>query len=238
MDFKTQCWIGAWLVLSSSVCLGPSIGQELTETPTPSATETLTHTPTATQTPTASNTPLVLDYNPDLDGSGGVDPIDLLLMVRAWQVRDLIYPEPTPRFAPILGFVVSASSNLGVASATLLAGTEFAFSSPTNGFFRLANVPTDTTSILIQKDGFQTLDRVIQFPFGNQILSLFPLGVPTFTPSFTLTPTPTPTSTRTPTVNPSFTKTPTPTRTTTGTSTATLTPTETFTNTLTPTPTR
>ncbi|MCA9437609.1 MAG: hypothetical protein KC978_17630, partial [Candidatus Omnitrophica bacterium] len=185
-------------ILGSIIALtNPSNAQIPTATPTVSASPTSTATPTSTFTP--SNTPLLLGYNPDLDNSGDVDPVDLLLLVRAWRYRDLLYPEPSPRFAPILGFVVSASSNLGIASATLIAGTDFTLSSPTNGFFRLANVPTDTTTLLVQKDGFQTLERSIAHPYANLILPLLPIGFPTFTPTATFTLTNTPTSTRTPT---------------------------------------
>ncbi len=224
--------VGLLILLSCLVYSTPSSGQNPTDTPTLSETPTATATPTTTFTP--SNTPLVLDYNPDLDGSGGVDPIDLLLMVRAWQGRDFLYPEPTPRFAPILGFVVSASTNLGVASATLVAGTEFSLSSPTNGFFRLSHVPTDVTALIVQKDGFQTLQRPIANPFSNQIVSIFPIDFPTFTPTSTPTETLSPTPTETPTPNPSITITSTASFTRTGTSTPTPSPTRTPTRTYTP----
>lgn len=192
-----------------------------------------TETPTLTETPTATRTPVVLGYDPDLDGDGEVDPTDLLLMVQAWRVRDFIPPSPTPAFAPLLGFVVSAQSNLGVASATIIAGSDFALTSTTNGFFRIDQVRTDIEGIVVHKDGFQTLEMELDHPFPNLILSLFPNGFPTFTP----TPSQTPTATRTFTPLPSQSSMATPTLTPTGAPSSTPTPTATPTRTPTRTPT-
>jgi hypothetical protein len=200
-------------------------------------TATPTETDIVSATPTATATPLVLDYDPDLSRDGQIDAEDMVLLIRAWQVRNLLVltPTPTPLYVAVSGFVSSASDNAVLSGATVLAGSATAETS-VNGLFEMAQVQTDTVSISASKEGFQvaTLPFVPDFPVTIFSLVLYPAGfvppTPTSTPTLSLAPTPTSTGTSlvpTPTFTRTVTATPTPTKTRTATPTRTITPTPT-----------
>jgi hypothetical protein len=220
------------------------------QTSTPSFTP-LSATPTLSPTPS----PVVLGFNPDLDGNGLFDANDLLAFIQAWEVREFVLPSPTPPYSLVTGFITSVSTNLGVPGAWVLAGTS-SVQTQSSGFFRLDSVRTDTTQLVIQRDGFIPYEGPLAVitPVTLVSVSLFPVGFPTLTPTrsptngptstFTLTPSPmytsTPTLSSTP-VSGTATLTPTlgtPVATATPTATASRTPTITRTSTRTPTITR
>lgn len=209
------------------------------QTETPSPTLTLGATITATWTPTVTPTPIVLGFNPDLDQDGQIDPDDLLLLIRVWQIRDflVVTPTATPPFVEARGFVTSASDSQVLAGASILAGTASATTN-LNGLFELAMVRSDSTLLSAGKEGFQvlTVPFVVQFPVVLFNLSLYPVGFPTRTT--TATPTGTLAATATPTPSGgTLTRTPTSTRTLTRTPSPSATPTRTRTRTVTRTPT-
>lgn len=215
----------------------PHVADAQTETPSP--TLTLSATTTATWTPTLTATPIILGFNPDLDQDGWIEPDDLLLLIRAWQLRDflVVTPTATPPFVEARGFVTSASDSQVLAGASILAGTASGTTN-LNGLFELAKVRSDTTLLSAGKEGFQvlTVPFEVQFPIVLFNLSLYPVGFPTRT--VTATPTGTLAATATPTPSGgTLTRTPTPTRTVTRTPSPTATPSRTRTRTVTRTPT-
>lgn len=222
---------GSWLAFF--VLVSGAFAQ--TETPSETPTETI---PIATPT----LTPLVLPFDPDLDGDGRVDSRDLLLMIRAWSVRDLLVvtPSPTPAHVSVSGFVLSATDNSVIGGASVLAGTATTVTS-VNGLFQLPAVRTDTMEVFASKEGFQLASSPFEpvSPVTILTLALYPIGFATFTPTITPTlggptSTPTPSPTITPTSGPG---TATPSRTATLTPSPTSTRTVTPTRTITPTPT-
>ncbi len=209
----------------------------LTETPT--STLLPDATVTATWTPTLTPTAIILGFNPDLDQDGRIEPDDLLLLLRAWQLRDflVVTPTATPPFIEARGFVTSASDSQVLAGASVLAGTASGTTN-LNGLFELFQVRSDSTSLSAGKEGYQllTVPFQVEFPIVLFNLSLDPVGFPTRTR--TATPTGTLAATATPTPSGgTLTQTPTPTRTETRTPSPTPTRTRTRTRTVTPTPT-
>lgn len=216
------------LLITLMVVTGLS-GMAVAQTDTPSPTMIPEATPTAT--------PLVLDFDPDLNADGVVSASDVILFIRAWQVRSLIVasPTPTPAQVALRGFVTSASDSTVLAGASVIAGTAQATTN-VNGLFVMDQVATDANLLSASKDGFQvaSLPFTPVYPVTILNLALYPVGFPTHTPSATpsvgLTSTHTPTQTSTP-------ATPTYTLTTTSTPTLTRTPTPSRTSTPSPSPT-